>query len=142
MDPDARRKYEFTVNMAAYAIQEYEHWESHDGWNGSHIWEETKKGGRACRRDKSGKIVWVSPGVVFPVLGAISEFVEEVSPGQWKINKPAIFKGSEMIQSAVKQFRAANSDPMAMGRNAGAYDALRIYPATLVEVLKDMKQST
>jgi hypothetical protein len=32
-----------------------------------------------------------------------------------------------------------DSDPMQMGRSAGAYDALRIYPSTLVEVMKDMQ---
>ena len=54
----ARRKYNFTVQIAPYAIAEYEYWERHEGWNGHHVWEETKKGGRACRRDKSNKIVW------------------------------------------------------------------------------------
>jgi hypothetical protein len=30
---------------------------------------------------------------------------------------------------------------MQMGRNAGAYDALRIYPGTLVEVMRDMRDT-
>ena len=41
----------------------------------------------------------------------------------------------------VDQFRGVNSDPMLMGRSAGAYDALRIYPATIVEVMEDMKKN-
>src|SRR5579871_674776 len=60
------------------------------------IWEETKKGGRACRRDKAKKIIWVSPGLVFPIVGAMSEFVEEASSGKWEISKPDIFKPGEM----------------------------------------------
>ena len=141
-DFEARRKYDFTVQIAAFAISEYEYWERHDGWNGHKIWEETKKGGRACRRDKKGsRIVWVSPGLVFPILGAMSEFVEESSPGNWTISKPEIFKPGEMIARAVAQFRALDSDPMQMGRSAGAYDALRIYPSTLVEVMRDIKHS-
>lgn len=139
---EARRKYEFTVQIAPFAISEYEYWERHEGWNGQNIWEETKKGGRACRRDKkSGKIVWVSPGLVFPILGAMSEFVEEKSEGNWVISKPEIFKPGEMIARAVAQFRALESDPMQMGRSAGAYDALRIYPRTLVEVMRDIKEA-
>lgn len=138
-DPVARAKYDFTVQIAPYAIEEYEFWERHEGWNGHHIWEETKKGGRAVRRDKAKKIVWVSPGLVFPVLGAMSEFVEEVSPGKWEISKPSLFKPTEMIARAVAQFRSVDGDPMQMGRSAGAYDALRIYPGTLVEVMRDMK---
>jgi hypothetical protein len=43
-----------------------------------------------------------------------------------------------MIARAVQQFRGKQSDPMQMGRDAGVYDALRIYPHTLVEVMKDV----
>ena len=139
-DPIAKKKYEFTVQIAPYAITEYEYWEKQQEWNGHHIWDETKKGGRACRRDKSGSIVWVSPGLVFPILGAMSEFVEEKSPGKWVISKPRLFKPREMIMKAVAQFRSSDSDPMIMGRSAGAYDALRIYPSTIVEVMSDMKK--
>jgi hypothetical protein len=135
----AGRKYEFTVQIAPYAIAEYEYWERHDGWNGKYIWDETDKGGRACRRDKTKRIVWVSPGLVFPILGAMSEFVEEKAPGKWAISKPDLFKPVEMIARTVAQFRSVNSDPMQMGRSAGVYDALRIYPSTIVEVMRDMK---
>jgi hypothetical protein len=141
-DADARVKYQFTIQIAPYAIEEYEYWERHDGWNGHKIWEETKKGGRACRRDKrTGRIVWVSPGLVFPIMGAMSEFVEETQPGNWKISKPVPFKPAEMIARAVAQFRSIDSDPMQMGRSAGAYDALRIYPGTIVEVMRDMTKA-
>jgi len=142
-DADAAVKYEFTVQIAPHAIEEYEYWERHENWNGQRVFEETKKGGRACRRVKRmGRIVWVSPGLVFPILGAMSEFVEETAPGHWAISKPSLFKPAEMIVRAVAQFRGVDSDPMQMGRSAGAYDALRIYPSTLVEVMRDMKQAT
>ena len=141
-DKNARRKYEFTVQIAPLAIAEYEFWERHDGWNGHHIWDETKKGGRACRRDKAGKIVWVSPGLVFPIVGAMSEFVEERVPGTWTVSKPTLFESGKMIIRAVEQFRGLDSDPMQMGRSAGAYDALRIYPSTIVAVMKDIKNAS
>jgi len=142
VDAVARAKYDFTVQIAPYAIEEYEFWERHEGWNGHHVWEETKKGGRACRRDKkTGKVIWVSPGLVFPILGAISEFVIEQTPGRWNIAKPSLFKPGEMIARAVSQFRSLDSDPMQMGRSAGAYDALRIYPSTLVEVMRDIQDA-
>jgi hypothetical protein len=140
-DPIARSKYEYTVQMAPYAIAEYEYWERHEGWNGHRLWEETKKGGRTCRRDKEKKVVWVSPGLVFPIVGAISEFVEQEAPGKWTITKPKVFEPVEMIASAVKQFRGVDSDPMQMGRDAGVYDALRIYPSTLVKVMSDMRKA-
>jgi hypothetical protein len=138
-DEESRRRYDFTVQVAPFAIEEYEYWERHPAWNGQHVWEETKKGGRACRRDRrTGRIVWVSPGLVFPILGAMSEFVQEVSPSRWEIVRPNLFKDGEMVSRAVAQFRGVGSDPMQMGRSAGVYDALRIYPATIVEVMRDM----
>lgn len=140
-DSVALEKYNFTIMIAPFALEEYEYWEKHEGWNGHRVWEETKKGGRACRRDKSGKVVWMSPGLVFPIVGAMSEFIRESKPGTWGISKPRIFKPLEMIETAMAQFRstAVGSDPMLMGRNSGVYDALRIYPRTLVEVMSDIK---
>lgn len=138
-DKESQLKYNFTVQIAPYAIKEYGFWESHDAWNGHHLWEETKKGGRACRRDNQNRIVWVSPGLLFPILGAMSEFIEKGNDGKWCIKKPKRFKSDEMIRRAVSQFRAHGSDPMAMGRSEAAYDALRIYPQTLVDVMREME---
>jgi hypothetical protein len=142
--PSAKFKYEFTVQMAPYAITEYEYWEHHQAWNRQRLWESTKKGGRACRRDKgNNRITWVSPGLIFPILGAMSEFVEQDTKGNWRISKPNLFRPDEMIARAVKQFRSTEvkSDPMLMGRSSGVYEALRDYPATLVAVIREMKES-
>jgi hypothetical protein len=139
VNSEKRAKYEFTVQIAPHALNEYQHWELHSGWSGHRIWKETKKGGRAIRRDrKTGSITWVSPGILFPLIGALSEFAHLDAQGQWTLVKPLRFKETEMIQKAVNQFRAHDSDPMAMGRDEAAYDALRIYPQTLMEVLRDM----
>jgi hypothetical protein len=140
-DPVAKRKYDFTVSIAPIAIEEYEHWEKHEAWTGHRVFSETKKGGRACRRDESNRIVWVSPGLVFPIMGAISEFAEESKPGKWIITKPRMFSAAEMIARSVAQFRTVNSDPMLMGRSAGVYDALRIYPSTIVSVMKQISDA-
>ena len=137
-DPDAQRKYDFTVQMAPIALSEYEYWERHPAWNGQRVWEETKKGGRACRRDANNRIVWVSPGLIFPIMGAMSEFVVERKRGQWTLERPDIFDPADMIKNAVSQFRGLQSDPMQMGRHGGAYDALRTYPATIVQVMRTM----
>jgi hypothetical protein len=141
-DPSAKRKYDFTVQIAPRAIAEYRKWEKHPDWNGQRIWAETKKGGRAVRRDKrTNEIKWVSPGLIFPLMGALSEFAVRDKKGRWTINQPARFREKELIARAVNQFRAHNSDPMLMGRAEAAYDALRIYPQTLMEVLSDIKNS-
>ena len=138
-DAQSKQKYDFTVQIAPYALLEYEMWETHSDWNGHKIWAETKKGGRAVRRNKkTKKIEWVSPAILFPLMGAMSEFCSKDKKGRWRIQKPARFKEDEMVRRAVNQFRAHNSDPILMGRSEAAYDALRIYPQTLVEVLRDI----
>lgn len=135
--PEHRAMYDFTVQMAPYAIQEYERWETHPAWNGHAIWEKTKKGGRAVKRT-GNTITWVSPGILFPLMGAMSEFAVKDRNGHWRLKMPNRFKEDEMVKRAVNQFRAYSSDPMQMGRSEAAYDALRIYPQTLVEVLRDI----
>lgn len=141
-DPVKKAKYDFTVQIAPHALKEYRLWQSHPGWNGQKIWEETKKG-RAVRRDsKTRQIIWVSPGILFPLIGALSEFPVKGKDGSWRLVKPSIFSEANMIERAVGQFRAHDSDPMAMGRDEAAYDALRIYPSTLMQVLQNVEGST
>jgi hypothetical protein len=139
-DPASKAKYEFTVQIAPHALQEYQRWQSHNAWNGHQIWSETKKG-RAVKRDRrTNRINWVSPALLFPLMGAMSEFAVRKS-GEWKLEKPTRFKEEEMIRRTVNQFRAHGSNPLLMGRSEASYDALRIYPQTLVEVLRDMAES-
>ena len=68
-------------------------------------------------------------------MSGLSAFVTEVPRKGWIIDKPDLFEPSEMIRRAVEQFRAHDSNPMDMGRSEAAYDALRIYPETLVAVI-------
>jgi AIPR protein len=136
-DPDAAAKYRFTIEIAASAIAEYQYWEGHEAWNGKYIWEETARG-RAVRRDKTGKIVWASPGLVFPIMSAMRRFVVDEG-GSWKISKPTVFKPADMISQSVGQFRSVGSDPMQMGRSIGAYEALLIYTTTIITIVQDMR---
>jgi AIPR protein len=140
-DTDGKARYDFVIQMAGQSLREYQYWEQHPGWNGKQIWEETKKGGRAVRRDKNGKVVWVSPGLIFPIMNAISAFVVQDEEGKWKIDKPKLFKPDEMIRKAVAQFRALESNPMDMGRSESAYEALLTYPQTIAEVMRDFREA-
>jgi hypothetical protein len=137
-DPIAKAKYDFTVQIAPSAIKEYEYWETNVAWSGQNLYEKTS-GGRACRR-VNGKVVWVSPGIIFPIVGAMSEFVRQDSNKGWIIDKPDVFNPGEMISAAIKQFRGKSSDPYQMGRDPGAYDALRTYPHTLLTVMKALNR--
>lgn len=141
-DPEAKKLYEFVVAMAPTAITEYRHWEQHDGWNSHRLHEFGKRtdkphGGRPVRRDKnSRKVIWVAPGILFPIMSALSAFVRQ-KDGQWALEKPKLFSEDELIRRAVQQFRSdtINREVALMGRSEAGYDALSIYTDTIAAVL-------
>lgn len=140
IDPVAQELYDFTVQIAPTAIREYRHWEDHAGWYGHRLHEVSKtglkpKGGRPVRRDKNtGAVIWVAPGILFPMMAALSAFVVKEN-GLWILKKPGLFKEEELIRRAVQQFRALNREVAMMGRSEAAYDALSIYTETIASVL-------
>lgn len=134
-DPKAAMRYQFVLDMAVPAFREYQMWEKHAAWNGHQIWEHTKKG-RAVRRDKNKNIIWVSPGLLFPVMKALSAFVKQQDDGHWVLDKPSMFKPGEIVRYAVKAFRSADSNPMDMGRNESSYTALLTYTETLMSAIE------
>lgn len=139
-DPEAKMLYDFVIDIAPIAVREYRRWECHDGWNGHRLHEKGRsgdkpKGGRPIRRDKkSNKVTWVAPGVLFPIMSALSAFVVQKN-GRWVLEKPSLFKEEELIRRAVQQFRALDREVTVMGRSEAAYDALSIYSETIASVL-------
>jgi hypothetical protein len=141
-DADLKKLYDFTVQVGPIAIQEYRYWEQHEGWNGHRLHEYGKRsdkphGGRPIKRDKAtGRVVWVAPGILFPIMSALSAFVRQ-SRGRWLLEKPSLFKEEQLIRRAVQQFRALDRDVAVMGRSEAAYDALSIYTETIAAVLAE-----
>lgn len=134
--------YDFTVQMGPIAVKEYRRWEQHEGWNGHRLHEYGKNsdrpaGGRPVKRDKAtNKVVWVAPGILFPIMSALSAFVRQKN-GRWVLEKPSLFKEDELIRRAVQQYRALNREVTLMGRSEAAYDALSIYTETIASVLAE-----
>ena len=141
-DPGAKKLYDFTVEVGPIAVHEYRHWEQHEGWNGHRLHEYGKRndkphGGRPVKRDKTtGKVIWVAPGILFPIMSALSAFLRQKN-GHWLLDKPSLFKEEELIRRAVQQFRALDRDVALMGRSEAAYDALSIYTDTIATVLAE-----
>lgn len=139
-DEQAARLHDFVVDIAPIAMKEYRRWERHDGWNGHRLHERGKyndkpAGGRPVRRDKKTlKVNWVAPGIMFPVMSALSAFVVH-KDDRWTLVAPALFKEDELIRRAVQQFRALEREVTVMGRSEAAYDALSIYTETIASVL-------
>ncbi len=139
-DEQAARLHDFVVDIAPIAVNQYRRWERHDGWNGHRLHERGKYndkpvGGRPVRRDaKTGKVNWVAPGILFPVMSALSAFVV-LKDGHWTLDAPDLFKEDQLIRRAVQQFRALEREVTVMGRSEAAYDALSIYTETIASVL-------
>ena len=137
-DPVAEERYKFTLDMARTALNEAAKWEKHPDWTGNHLSGETKdprtgRPIRAFRREK-GKVVWVSGGIVYPMLAALSVFVRKNETNdRWELLIPSKFDDAKFIKNAADIFRGENLDPMAMGRSISAYNALSFYPEAIMD---------
>lgn len=132
VDENDALRYQFTLEMACIAIKEFAYWQSGEMFNGKSIRAEVSDGQkkRTFRRDKKGgKIIWVSPGIVFPIISSLRHFVVQ-KDGKWLLEKPDIFEESELVDAALEQWRAADTNPMLLGRSAGAYSALNFVTRT------------
>ena len=139
-----KERYDFTVQIAVAAIKEYRYWETHPAWNGRHLHEKSKsanggapKGGGESlfgavltARSTGWRLVCFSP-----IMSALSAFVVQ-KDGKWAIEKPSLFDADQMIDRAVKQYRALDRQVAYMGRSEAAYDALSIYTDTIASVMK------
>lgn len=139
----ARERYKFTIEMAANAMLEYRYWQRHEAWNGHRLHEYGKnsdkpRGGRPIRR-KDNQVIWVAPGLLFPIISALSAFIKREDSKSW-VEKPEIFSAEAMISRAVNQFRGLEREVSLMGRSEGVYDALSIYTDTIASVLRSAQK--
>lgn len=132
MDEDDALRYQFTLDMAATAIKEFRYWQQGEMFNGKNIRAEVSDGRKkkTFKRDKKGgRIIWVSPGILFPILSSLRHFVAQKN-GKFQLEKPELFEQSELVEAALEQWRALDTNPMFLGRSAGAYSALSFVTRT------------
>ena len=111
--------YGFYVDMAPVAWKAYQEYRTHPAWKGKRLRKDTK----AVKR-KPNQAITIADGLVFPMVSALSLFVKKRN-GRWELVRPPVFRDEMLIEAAVEQFReACNSDPVVMGRSAGAYQSL------------------
>lgn len=120
-DTKSAQRYQCFVDLAGLAWKEYLRWQRHPAWAGRYL-----KGAKQVKRSKDG--YQVADGIVFPILGAMSEFVKKDSNGRWTIEIPNIFEDEAMIDAARDQLSGAKGNPMLMARTAGVYSALALIP--------------
>jgi hypothetical protein len=138
-DTDARSKalYEFTVEIAPFAWQEYNTWRSHPKWIGTGLQTKYKTSNKKIGTKTSTGWKDICNGLLFPVIHCLANFVIKDDAGTWIISKPELFDEARVLNKAVEILTGTDYyyDPMAMGRGIGAYQTLNEYPKTLVEVL-------
>lgn len=118
-DPRQLELYRYYVDIAPYAWKAYEDYRSHPSWIDKRLRKETK----AVKR-KPNQEITIADGLVFPMVSALSLFVRK-ERGRWVLNKPATFRDDMLVEAAVEQFReVCGSNPVIMGRSAGAYQSL------------------
>jgi hypothetical protein len=122
-DPKLLETYRYYVDIAPYAWKAYQEYRSHPAWRGKRLRKDTK----AVKR-KPNQEITIADGLVFPIISALSLFVRR-KDGHWILTKPNVFNDEDLIEAAVEQFReGCNSDPVVMGRSAGAYQSLMLVP--------------
>lgn len=107
--------YQFYLDVAPQALELYETWKRHQGFQGTGL--------RSIERD-GREIVDVPDGIIFPILAALSAFAVKTSKG-WKIQPPEQFSDGELIWAAKSAYQEiARSNPQTMGKNRACYSAL------------------
>ena len=126
-DEGAAQRYAYFVDMAGHAWKEYLKWRHHEKWHGKYL----KETSRQVTRTETE--LTVSDGVIFPILAAMSHFVDR-SKRKWTVNAPTFFDEEEMIAAARDQLSAHDGSPMLMGRDATVYDTLSLLPKMVLRL--------
>jgi AIPR protein len=114
-DDNAKKLYDFYLDIAPQALKLYSQWKTHQGFCGTGL--------RAIQRE-GGAIIEVPDGIIFPIIAAMSAFVWKKN-GKWGIHPPTKFSDSEIIHAAKAQYQnVAHSNPWNMGKSQSIYSSL------------------
>ena len=110
--------YWYYLDIAPQAHALHEKWKSHQGFRGqSRIVQEVKK-------EKRGRVEDVPDGIVFPILAALSAFVQKTDEG-WRVVEPSTFDDDDLIDTAIRAYREiADHNPQKMGKSRACYSQL------------------
>lgn len=107
--------YQYFIDIAPSAWKLYEEWKAHPKFVGTRMRSIVREG---------REIVEVPDGVIFPILAAISMFIEKID-GKWQLNIPDIFEPQDLVSAASSAYKdVANHKPYVMGRSKASYSSL------------------
>jgi hypothetical protein len=115
-DDDLDAMYRYFLDMAGSAWKLYEKWKAHPGFRGTRL--------RSIDRE-NGEVASVPDGIVFPILGALSAFVNRSRRG-WVFQPVERFDERELIDAAAQVYmEIADHNPQTMGKSRACYSALQ-----------------
>jgi hypothetical protein len=121
--------YQFALQIGPSAWQLYREWQQHVGFLTTGI-------RNGISRKEDGSIREVSDGILFPIIAAFSNCVEQIG-GKWSLVIPPLLKDSEVLSIVKSQFTDVNrSNPNSMGRNKSTYQAFDQLVRAFVEAEK------
>lgn len=87
------------------------------------------------RDDKTGRVVDVPDGIVFPVLSALSHFAKKAKTGSWKLEIPEEFDLKDLCVQANHTYTrgAGQNNPNTMGKTAACYHHLHSVVGTFLK---------
>lgn len=124
---DYKEIYNFTVTCAPLAWEQYQHWNSHQGWKGNFLRDdEENKTKTIGDRLPDGNWTNIKNGVLFPLLRALHKYVE------WDGKKVNIditeLDEIGLIKKAISLLRNDfNNNPQTMGKSDSAYKDLTVF---------------
>ena len=117
-DAESKALYEFCLQISLAAWTLYGKWQKHPGFKGTGL--------RAIERNKSGEIVEVPDGIIFPIIAAHAAFISKKS-GKWTLEVPE--KADKLLIDTAKSdyIDVASSNPQTMGKSKACYSRLRSF---------------
>lgn len=104
--------YQFYLDIAADALDIYESWKTHQGFQGTGL-RSIEREGREIRE--------VPDGIIFPIISSLSAFAKRTKDG-WKIEPPTRFRDEVIIGAAKSAYiNIAFHNPWNMGKNKACY---------------------
>ena len=127
-DEHSNECYNFALKLAPQLWTEFNYWRNHEGWKGKGLQAIYKTSGKGPgKRSKNGEWTDIANGIIFPMISALSCFVEKTSEG-YVFNKPSDFDEDEHIRNAIEEFIDNGYNPLHMGRNKASYRNLGQMP--------------
>jgi hypothetical protein len=114
----AKQVYDFIVEMAPRAWLIYRKWKVHQGFIGTHIQQGVTR--------ENGKVVDVADGFIFPILAALSVFVEKTKSG-WALIAPPLWEEKDGIFLPLKDVLKSPSvkgNPWNLGKHRDSWALL------------------